>query len=66
MVLALNAPHWRMLHVLTALLPVSAANHAGVRNRTRAVGLRIVAREAKGAESNARVQSWVVVAPGGA
>jgi hypothetical protein len=52
--------------ILTALLPVGAANHAGVRNRTHAVGRRLEAEAPSPAATNGPAPDEIVVALDGA
>jgi hypothetical protein len=52
--------------ILTALLPVGAASHAGVRNRTHAVGQRLEATEPPGTGMREPAQDEIVVALDGA
>jgi hypothetical protein len=52
--------------ILTALLPVGAANHAGVRSRTHAVGRRLEAGAASPAATNGPTPDEIVVALDGA
>ncbi len=52
--------------ILTALLPVGAANHTGVRNRTHAVGRRLEAEAPSPAATNGPTPDEIVVALDGA
>ena len=52
--------------ILTALLPVGAANHASVRNRTHAVGQRLEVADPPGAGGREPAQEEIVVALDGA
>jgi len=52
--------------ILTALLPVGAANHASVRNRTHAVGQRLEVADPPGAGVREPAQEEIVVALDGA
>ena len=52
--------------ILTALLPVGAANHASVRNRTHAVGQRLEVADPPGAGVRGPAQEEIVVALDGA